>query len=143
MHSADVLIRQVPPLELRQYWHAVKPGLEEAAGYSKDEWIVEDAYAAIQRGEMSLYFCTVDRAYAGSMLLMKRQDWKGPVLHIFSLFVLPQYGRYIDAHMQYVDDLAKQHGCSRITFQSPRQGWERRAARLGFEPKTVIYSKEV
>ena len=132
-----VVLQPVIPAELSQCWAAVKPGLQKSADFSKGQWITEDAYHAIKSGSASLYLWIVDGYYAGNILLIKKPGFQGNTLHIWSLFVETMYGNQIDENMSQIDDLASSHGCNRITFHSPRKGWDKRAERLGFSSASV------
>lgn len=139
----DVRLDLVAPANLRNVWATVRNGMDVTARYSKGNWIPEEAFTSIINGNMSLYLAVVDKRYAGFIVLQKRSGFSGNSLHIFALFVLPEFGKYIDPNMEQIDEIAKSHGCNRITFQSPRKGWERRGIPLGFEPETVMYGKDI
>lgn len=141
--QANVRFDHVQPSGLRNVWPTVKHGMEITSRYSKGNWIPEEAFSAILAGTMSLYLAIVDKRYAGFIVLQKRTGFNGQSLHIFSLYVKNEYGKYIDANMEQIEEIAKSHNCNRITFQSPRRGWERRGARLGFEAETVIFGKDI
>lgn len=141
--DTSVNLQTVKPEDLHFVWQTIKPGIEKAAHFAQGAWIPEDAYSSIQHGQASLFLWSVDKRYAGSIIVMTRAGFEGKTLHIFSLYVEPEYGEHIDANMDQIDELARNHGCRKITFQSPRRGWDKRAERLGFEPVTTTYEKEV
>lgn len=136
-------LRAVKPEHLRDAWEVVLPGVREASGHSLGAWIPEDCYAGVQRGDLSMFLWIVDDRYAGFIVLQKKHLIHGLALHIFALFVVQEYGDCIDANMHKIDDIARHLGARKVTFQSPRKGWERRCSRLGFEPVSVNYEREV
>ncbi len=133
----------VAPTNLRNVWPTVKKGMDITARVSKGNWIPEEAFTSIINGNMSLYVAVVDDKYAGFIILQKRAGFSGNSLHIFAFYVIHEFGQYIDPNMEQLEEIAKSCGCSRITFQSPRKGWERRGTRLGFEPETVLFGKDI
>lgn len=139
----DVRLDLVAPANLRNVWGTVKHGMEVTARVSNGNWIPEEAFTSIINGNMSLYLCVVDKRYAGFLILQKRAGFSGSVLHIFAFYVIHEFGKHIDPNMEQLEEIAKSCGCTRITFQSPRRGWERRGTRLGFEPETVMFGKEL
>ena len=139
----QVTMQPVSPAQLHDIWGVVRSEMEVAASHSLGEWIPEDCYSGIQQGVLSLFLWIVDSRYAGFIVLQKKQLFSGPVLHIFALYVIDEYGEYIDANMTQVDAIATKIGAKKITFQSPRRGWERRCKSLGFEAKSINYEREV
>lgn len=138
-----VTYRLIPPADLRGVWPTVKPGIDKCAFHAFGEWIAEDVYLSIQTGGASIYIWFVDGEYAGLTVLSKKPDFDGVNAHIWCLYVEPQYGKYIDQNMKEVEQIASKNGCKRLTFHSPRKGWDRRVKTLGFVPTYTIFSKEV
>lgn len=67
-----------------------------------------------------------------------------------SLYIAALYGEpdatdeEREAAMQKIEGMARLNGCSRLTFNTTRKGWARRAARYGFKPSPyVAYERSV
>lgn len=133
----------INPADLHCVWGLVRDGMVKSSEYSNDQWIPEDAYAAIKNNQASLYLWVIDGAPIGHVILQKKPMYYGACLHVWSLYVEPEYGPLIDDNMVQIDELAKRLKCVRITFWSPRKAWDRRAERLGFHPAMTIYEKEL
>lgn len=138
-----VSYRLISPNDLRRLWPTVKPGIDQCAHHAFGDWISEDVYTAVQNNAATLYLWMVDGNYAGVIVLSKKPQFDGVNAHIWALYVEPQYGQYIDENMKEIDEIARKNGCKRLTFHSPRKGWDRRVKRLGFVPTYTIFEKEV
>lgn len=133
----------VSPADLHCVWGLVRDGLLKSASYAQGQWIPEDAYHSIKSNQASLYLWMADGKVAGHIILQKKPANYGNCLHIWTLYVEPEYGPLIDDNMRQIDELGKRLQCSRITFWSPRKAWDRRAERLGFHPAMTIYEKDL
>jgi hypothetical protein len=133
----------VPPEHLRDVWELVRPGLLRASAHAKILWIPEEVFAACLTKQMFMYVWFVDGQYAAVAVLQKRMVLGRQTLQVFAGYAEPAYYSEVPTMNQQVDELARGIGASKITFQSPRKGWGRRAAQLGFSPECVIYSKEL
>lgn len=129
-------MKPVPPGELKLYWGKVKEVLERLSSVS-DGWIPEDVYAFLISGQATLY--VNDGDWKGFCILQLVPDYSQKRLHVW----IAQTTDDPKAYMAEVEMLARQIGASRITFDSPRKGWVRRAERLGFKPRMTRYEKEL
>lgn len=133
----------ISPEDLHTVWQVVRDGMLKSSEYSNDQWIPEDAYCAIKANQASLYLWIYEGDVIGHIILQKKPTYYGLCLHIWSLYVEPEHGDLIDSNMNQIDDIALRLKCHRISFWSPRKGWDRRAERLGFSPVMTIYEKEM
>lgn len=133
----------IDPADLHCVWSDVRHGMEISSRFSNGEWIPEDCYTMIKQGRASLYIWYVGTIVGGHIVLMKLPTNKGSSMHVFTLYVEKQYSDQIDCNMYKMDDIAHRNKCHKIVFHSPRNGWDRRGARLGFKPVTTIYEKDL
>jgi len=139
--DGELTFEWVPPGDLHDYWDLILPGLEKVKKHG-DRWRTEDAYASIRAGQSNLHIGYLDRQYAGFFILTPQQSYDGPVLHIWALYSeIP--GLLGEEGMGQLKEWAKSMKAKRITYQSPRKGWEKVGQELGFTPITTIYEIEV
>jgi len=143
LDTLAVDLELINPSDLHCVWESVREGLLKSASYSQGQWIPEDAYHTIKSNQASLYLWMVEGRIAGHIILQKKPANYGHCLHIWTLYVEPEFGPLIDDNMSQIDDLGRRLQCSRITFWSPRKAWDKRAERLGFHPAMTIYEKDL
>lgn len=135
-------LKHIPPAELYKWWEVVKPGLVEVQKYGRDGWLIEDVYLAIKNGASQLHIGIREKYYRGFIVTTGLPGFRGPVLHIWATYTNSKEDE-IGAFWESLIEMAKGAGFKRMTFHSPRKGWERRLSKYGFEPEQVIYTKEV
>lgn len=135
MSSPDGKLRAVPVSEIASLWGKVRPELEKMARFS-DGWIPEDVYTLIVSGHAHLY--VAESEWRGFCVLQVLPNYTGKRLHIWIA-----YGWDIEEHAEEVMALAKQAGCRKVTFESPRRGWWKRAEHFGFKETRCMYEREV
>jgi len=122
-------VRLISPNDLRQWWRFVRPGLEQILHKTPEGWIPEDVYADCLAGKSMLWVGLSDARPVGFMVLQPRDD----ALHVWCAY-LSEVGHF-DAGWQHLMNIA-QRGARRITFESWRPGWARKAKQLGFKPRS-------
>lgn len=128
----------VPVHELPAIWPKVRPLLHRMADrIGTDGWIPEDVYAICAAGNASLY--VNDGEWIGFAVLQVVPNYTGRRLHAWVVHCEADP----EPFMERVREIARKTGCQKITFASPRKGWERRCARLGFRPTMTMYEQEV
>lgn len=98
-----------------------------------EDWIAEDVYHAIKSGESALY---VARGGVGFVVLRRLvAEFSGTIsCHVWLAYNAGSVAEY-DAALRLYQQVARQMGASRITFESPRPGWAKR-----FPVVTTTYS---
>ena len=128
-------MRKVAPEQLHEVWSAVREGLEEVAKNANDGWIPEDVYLSLKTGGSLLYVWD-DKSF---VVLNVMQSYAGQrEAHIWAAYGVGNVG---SMYSPFVDDVAKDLGCSAITFLSPRKGWAKN--RLGYEEVHTLYRKKL
>jgi hypothetical protein len=123
-------------------WETVREGLEEVSRYG-DHWIPEDVYMALRQGQANLHIARVDGCYAGFIVAMPSRAWDGPVLHVWAVYAVPGFPRLRRECFAKLREFALDMHAKRITFTSPRKGWEKLGRVFGFEPRLTIFECEV
>ena len=134
--------RLIAPVELHAYWPLVKAGVEKVAERGSDGWLPEDVYMALKQSISLLYVAFVSQYYVGFAVVTPTIGWNGPQLHIWCLYNRGERD-VLDTFLPDLIALAKSRGAQRMTMSSPRRGWEKRAAQLGFEPGLITYGMEI
>lgn len=130
----------INPIELHDYWKLIKPGLKKVEKYG-DHWLPEDIYASLKAGQAHLHIGYVDADYVGFVITQQVQAYDGPVLHIWGAY--SEGENLLGMGMGHFKEWAANMKARRITFDSPREGWKRVGAQLGFRPTLVKYELEL
>ena len=93
-------------------------------------WIPEDVYTDCFNGKSMLWVGLVDARPIGFMVLQPRND----ALHVWCAY-LSEVG-YFDAGWQHLMNIAQHGDAKRLTFESWRPGWTRKAKQLCFKPRS-------
>lgn len=123
-------VRFILPDDLRQWWGFVRPGLLKVLRKTPEGWIPEDVYADCFAGKSMLWVALDDARPVGFMVLQPRDS----SLHVWCAY-LQEMG-FFEEGWQHLLNIAKQGNAQRLTFESWRPGWQRRAMRIGFKPRS-------
>ena len=133
-------VQHVPAMALHSVWHLLRSDLEHCLTQDTDHPLVEDIYGLVKAGTWGLYIGTVRNAYVGFTILQMAPEWNGGKrCHL--LYVSGP--GFMDLGYDFVVKLAKEHGCSRITFRASKEGFRRLTARLGFKPTSREYELRI
>jgi hypothetical protein len=136
-------LEYILPANLGEVWTLVSPGLDKVREHSGDVWLNEDVYMALKQGHSTLHVGYQDGRYVGFMILTPSSSFDGNVLHIWATYSEGRNFCVFTEGMETIKDYAKNLNAKRITFMSPRKGWERHGEKLGFKPRTTQYAMEV
>lgn len=126
--------RHIQPDQLRAWWPSVRPGLDKIKTRSPENWIVEDVYTDLFNGKSMIWVLVEDNRYKGFFVLQPM----GLTMHVWAGYSLENNQQIVENSLKYIKILAGQANAKYITFSSHRNGWQRRAAQLGFRPKQWI-----
>lgn len=126
--------RYIQPDQLRAWWPSLRPGLDKIKTRSPENWIVEDVYTDLFNGRSMVWVCIDNDRYAGFFVLQPM----GLTMHVWAGYTLENNQQIVENGLKYIKILASQANAKFITFSSHRNGWQRRAAQLGFRPKQWI-----
>lgn len=136
-------LKYIHPDSLHTHWEQVRPGLVKVKEHSGDTWLPEDVYMAIKSGKSTLHIGSLNEKYAGFIVLTPSSSYDGAVLHIWATYSEAKDFCVFTHGIEQLKQFATNLNAKRITFLSPRKGWERHGAKLGFMPRTVQYALEV
>jgi hypothetical protein len=132
----------IKPDDVTHEWDLILPGLEVVAQHG-DHWRPEDVYMALRQGAANLHVIRTGGRYSGFIVAKPSYGYDGPVLHVWAAYAVPGMPSLRKATRDQLRQWARDMGARRITFTSPRKGWERLVRQLGFEPTLTIYEQEV
>jgi hypothetical protein len=131
-----MILHYIPKENLRQHWDYVKHGLELVRQRGHMEWIIEDIYCDCYENRSMLFLGIVDNKPVGFVVLQPI----GNTLHVWATWSTLNDQTLFYQAFQEIQAIAKQGGKSKVTFNSQRKGWERRARLMGFKPQTWEYT---
>lgn len=117
----------ITPNALRGHWERIKASLEAVRDKAKDDWICEDVYHAIKAGDAACHIGIGGTGYLGCMVtqLIPAEFSREPLFHIWIVHSLGDQDVF-EAGQTLIQRMAKAAGASKITFGSPRLGWQKR-----------------
>lgn len=125
--------KYIPPAELKFYWPYLRPKLELILRKSPESWIPEEIFADIFTGHSMLWIAfNIDKPIA----FVVGQVQKEQTFHLWVGYCDPKIDSYVQWHM--ITEITETVKCKKITFESWRKGWIRKAKRLGFVPRKYI-----
>jgi hypothetical protein len=131
-----MILHYIPKENLRQHWDYVKHGLELVRAKGHTSWIVEDVYCDCYENRSMLFIGMIDNKAVGFVVLQP----VGDTLHVWASWSTINDQTLFYQAFQEIQAIAKQGGKSKVTFNSQRKGWERRARAMGFKPQTWEYT---
>lgn len=126
--------KYIDPQDLRNWWAAIKPGLEKIKSKSPENWIIEDVYTDCFNQRSLLFVLIENNHYRGFFILQPM----GETLHLWAAYSLENSYEVVENALKYIKGMASSSNVKYITFSSHRRGWDRRAAAYGFRPKQWI-----
>jgi hypothetical protein len=142
-----LIIRAAEPQQLRNNWGFVEEGLNAVIRKTHAEFIAADVYAAIMAQRVWLYW-VIDGEYTIGFVVLSDlvETYTGKkTLFAEQVYFDPKYMRdnlpeELDAALE---ELAVKCGCKSLEGNSPRMGAGRRLRRLGYQPVTVTYKRDL
>lgn len=127
-------IKYITPQELRAWWPSIKPGLENVKTKSPENWIIEDVYCDCH-SQRSMIWALIDNGRAIGYWVLQPN---GEELHVWAGWALENRHDNLENGLKYIKEIARQGNAKYITFSSHRRGWDKRAKKMGFRPRTWI-----
>lgn len=132
----------VKPEDLHSEWEFIKLGIDGILNKIHDRWLPEDIYWLIKQNSIWAYVVAEGNERLGLVLLQPSTAWDGKELYLFGGFNIGKKD-VIEFAMPEILKIAKNISAKRIKFQSPRKGFEKYAANIGFEFSHVMYEREL
>jgi hypothetical protein len=131
-----MILHYIPKDQLRQHWEYIRHGLEIVRSKGHTEYIPEDVYCDCFEQRSMLFMGIVDNKPVGFVVLQPI----GNRLHVWAAWSLLNDDALFMQAFQEIQAIAKQGGKTKVTFNSERRGWERKARQMGFKPQTWEYT---
>ncbi|QGH72270.1 acetyltransferase cereus [Caudoviricetes sp.] len=131
-----MILHYIPKDNLRQHWEYVRHGLELVRARGHNEWLPEDVYCDCYENRSMLFIGIIDNKPVGFVVLQPI----GNRLHVWASWSTINDQTLFMQAFQEIQSIAKQGGKTKVTFNSERKGWERRARQMGFKPQTWEYT---
>lgn len=129
------MLNYIHPDNLHDHWEFVKEGLKRIHDRAKDRWLAEDVYNMLKSNNAGLYLVNERDGFA---ILQPVRGWDGQELFVFGAYIVPGKD-LMDEAFEEVKQIGRNMNAKRIRFQSKRDGWEKRAAELGYTKSHVEY----
>lgn len=133
----------VAPANLHGCWEYLRPGLDRLCLQDADTWLVEDVYAMLRSGQMTLFLAEEGEALQGFVIGMRQPGFAGDVLYWWAAWAQPGTPDICPTYWAELKRIALENGCQRMAFASNRKGWERIAPRYGFRKRRTIWECEL
>ena len=127
-----MILHYIPEDNLRQHWEYIRHGLEIVRSKGHTEYIPEDVYCDCYEQRSMLFMGIIDNKPVGFVVLQPI----GNRLHVWAAWSLINDEALFTQAFQEIQQIAKQGGKTKVTFNSERRGWERKARQMGFKPQT-------
>lgn len=131
-----MILHYIPKDNLRQHWEYIRHGLEIVRSKGHTEYIPEDVYCDCYEQRSMLFMGIVDNKPVGFVVLQPI----GNRLHVWAAWSLLNDDTLFMQAFHEIQAIAKQGGKTKVTFNSERRGWERKARQMGFKPQTWEYT---
>jgi hypothetical protein len=131
-----MILHYIPKDNLRQHWEYIRHGLEIVRSKGHTEYIPEDVYCDCFEQRSMLFMGIIDNKPVGFVVLQPI----GNRLHVWAAWSLINDEALFMQAFQEIQQIARQGGKTKVTFNSERRGWERKARQMGFKPQTWEYT---
>jgi len=131
-----MILHYIPKDNLRSHWDYIRHGLEIVRSKGHTEYIPEDVYCDCYEQRSMLFMGIIDNKPVGFVVLQPI----GNRLHVWAAWSLINDEALFMQAFQEIQQIAKQGGKTKVTFNSERRGWERKARQMGFKPQTWEYT---
>lgn len=132
----------IQPDNLTYVWDLIKPGILKIQEQSKEGWRPEDIYTALKTNSSALHIGYLGEMYLGFMVTTLIPGYRDKSLNVWLCYNDSEED-IISMFSEDLVKLAQNAGAKRISFYSPRNGWERRLKEYGFSPVRTVFEKEL
>lgn len=131
-----MILHYIPKDKLREHWEYIRHGLEIVRSKGHTDYIPEDVYCDCYEQRSMLFMGIIDNKPVGFVVLQPI----GNRLHVWAAWSLLNDEALFMQAFHEIQQIAKQGGKTKVTFNSERRGWERKARQMGFKPQTWEYT---
>lgn len=118
--------RWINPAHLHADWPLIRTSLEAVKAKCGNRWIPEDVYHLLKTNHSVLHMAYEAGEYAGLIVTTKTAcEFSGePELHVWIAHNVGDRN-VIESGMEFLRQMARSAGVTRVTFDSPRLGWSK------------------
>ena len=127
--------------DIRDQWDRVKPGLYWIHSNLNPEWRPEDIYMAVRMGAATLWMDP--QVEDGFAILQVKPDAFKDIKALLVWVAYYQGGDGVSEYLPEIEKMARDFGCQRVEFWSPRRGFERLAEKAGYKIANVVYARDI
>lgn len=117
---------RLQPVNYREHWERIKPGVIEVLQYRDDGMIPEDVFAEMRSGNAVLFLCE-------DCFVIVKQTHTGigqRVLHIEMAYAFDRRGMdqesILHDYLDELDEIGRKAECQMQSFSSPRRAYDRK-----------------
>ena len=130
-------------VDVRVYWDLIEPGLREIKKQAKPDWRPEDIYSALLNGIAELYVDIEQNPCESFIILQEKPNVFQPFKSLLIWVAYDKRGKAADHYMDYLEQMARDKGCSKIEFWTPWQSLADALTMKGYKIPNYITEKEL
>ena len=130
-------------VDVRVYWDSIEDGLREIKKEANPEWRPEDIYTAIVNGVAELYIDIEQSPCESFIILQEKPSMFSPTKSLLIWVAYDKRGDANEIYMDYIEEMARQRGCSKVELWTPWEGLAKTLAHRDYETKLYIVEKEL
>jgi hypothetical protein len=136
------------PLDIPLWWSELEPGVknvrEKSSHTGSVTWKPEDVYAYLRVGQAWAYIALKDGKYAGFLIGGKaRQDPFSSVKGMLIWIAWSKTRGAMEGILPIIEEWARDAGYTYMEMSSSRDGWVKRAPKIGFRMRERTYVKSL
>lgn len=139
----DFQLVVIDSTQIQTVWELVRQGLEVVRKRAPGSWRVEDVYTSLRTRESSLHIAYVNGVYGGFTVAAGKLDPFSGERILLLWITYASLPEVINKGRIEIERLAREHGYSKIFFQSPRRAWARRLESEGYQLREYIFEKDL
>lgn len=130
---------------LREHFALLDEGVEAVAERCEHLGVISaDVFTAAVNGDVLVHLVRLDGEVGGFMVSHPTTQLGGESnLHVWMLYLRPGIPDVMDEVVEELDFLAREQGCTGVTFNTTRPAWERRLARFGYKVESIALRKDL
>lgn len=118
---------------VRDRWEFISFGLKRILRKSPESWIPEDVFANLGTNKAFLWMVFNDSNTPEGFFILERN---GNCCHIWCAWAVAP--NLLEDGVAFIENIAREAGADKLTFDTNRVGWVKVADKLGFRPRTWV-----
>ena len=130
-------------VDVRLFWESIEPGLREIKEEASTEWRTEDIYTALVNGIAELYIDEEQKNCESFIILQEKPQVFQPAKSLLIWVAYDKRGKAADIYMDYIENMARERGCTKIEFWTPYINLAHSLSSKGYKIKNYLTEKEL